>query len=122
MPSLGYFGLDFSNTMRRRHLCPASAANVGGGITVGLKPGIINIVPVTKKEYKGDRAVGVDHQLPRQDRRLRGGVVHPLLRDAVQVDRRGRRDPVVVRRDEEDLSRIETALRAKICPKRRSQF
>ncbi|BBY59879.1 hypothetical protein MSAR_30150 [Mycolicibacterium sarraceniae] len=51
--SLGYFGLDFSNTMADG-LTPGIGGNVGGGITVGLKPGIINI-PVTKKEYKGDR-------------------------------------------------------------------
>lgn len=25
----------------------------GGGITVGLKPGIVNIVPVTRKEFTG---------------------------------------------------------------------
>jgi hypothetical protein len=52
--SLGYFGLDFSNTMADG-IVPGIGGNVGGGITVGLKPGIINIVPVTKKEYKGDR-------------------------------------------------------------------
>lgn len=32
---------------------PGVGANLAGGVTVGLKPGIINIVPVTKKEYKG---------------------------------------------------------------------
>jgi len=34
-------------------LAPGIAANVSGAITVGLKPGIINVVPVTKKQYKG---------------------------------------------------------------------
>jgi hypothetical protein len=35
-------------------LLPAIATPVGGAITVGLKPGIINIVPVDKKEFKGN--------------------------------------------------------------------
>jgi hypothetical protein len=50
--SIGYLGLDFSNT-QADGLLPGVGGNVGGGITVGLKPGIINVVPVTKKEYKG---------------------------------------------------------------------
>ena len=51
-PSIGYFGLDFPGVLPDG-LVPAIGANIGGGITVGLKPGIINTVPVTKKEYKG---------------------------------------------------------------------
>ena len=51
-PSIGYFGLDFPGVLPDG-LVPAIAGNIGGGITVGLKPGIINNVPVTKKEYKG---------------------------------------------------------------------
>jgi len=51
-PSIGYFGLDFPGVLPDG-LTPAIGANIGGGITVGLKPGIINNVPVTKKEYKG---------------------------------------------------------------------
>ncbi len=35
-------------------IVPAVAAPVGGAITVGLKPGIVNIVPVDKKEFKGN--------------------------------------------------------------------
>jgi hypothetical protein len=34
-------------------ILPGVGANIGGGVTVGLKPGIINIVPVTKKEFEG---------------------------------------------------------------------
>ena len=34
-------------------LVPGIGANFGGDITVGLKPGIINLVPVTKKAFKG---------------------------------------------------------------------
>lgn len=51
-PSITYFGFDFLGTLPDG-LAPAIGANLGGGITVGLKPGIINNVPVTKKEYKG---------------------------------------------------------------------
>jgi hypothetical protein len=35
-------------------ILPVVATPVGGAITVGLKPGIINIVPVDKKEFKGN--------------------------------------------------------------------
>jgi hypothetical protein len=34
-------------------ILPGVGANIGGGVTVGLKPGIINVVPVTKKEFEG---------------------------------------------------------------------
>ncbi|OYN76662.1 MspA family porin [Mycolicibacterium sphagni] len=51
--SLGIIGLDFPNNAAEG-LLPGIGGNIGGGITVGLKPGIINTVPVTKKEYKGD--------------------------------------------------------------------
>ncbi len=34
-------------------ILPGVGGNIGGGVTVGLKPGIINVVPVTKKEYDG---------------------------------------------------------------------
>lgn len=33
-------------------LTPAIGTNISGAVTVGLKPGIINTVPVTKKAYK----------------------------------------------------------------------
>lgn len=51
-PSIGYFGFDFPGVLPDG-LVPAIGANIGGGVTVGLKPGIINLVPVTKKQYKG---------------------------------------------------------------------
>jgi hypothetical protein len=35
-------------------ILPVIATPVGGAITVGLKPGIINIVPVDKKDFKGN--------------------------------------------------------------------
>ncbi|MCX2931509.1 MspA family porin [Mycobacterium sp. CVI_P3] len=51
-PSIGFLGLDFPNVAAEGFL-PGVGANIGGGIIVSLKPGIINIVPVTKKRYKG---------------------------------------------------------------------
>lgn len=50
--SLGYFGFDFPG-VQPDGILPGVGANIGGGITVGLKPGLISVVPVTKKEYKG---------------------------------------------------------------------
>jgi MspA len=35
-------------------IVPVVATPVGGAITVGLKPGLVNIVPVDKKEFKGN--------------------------------------------------------------------
>lgn len=51
-PSIGYFGLDFPGVLPDG-LVPGIGANLGGGVTVGLKPGLVNVIPVTKKEYKG---------------------------------------------------------------------
>lgn len=51
-PSITYFGFDFGNVLPDG-LAPGIAGNIGGSVSVGLKPGIINNVPVTKKEYKG---------------------------------------------------------------------
>lgn len=50
-PSIGYFGFDFPGVLPDG-LAPGIGANIGGGITVGLKPGIINTVPVTKKQFE----------------------------------------------------------------------
>jgi len=51
-PSISYFGADFAGVLPDG-IIPSLGANVSGAITVGLKPGIINVVPVTKKQYKG---------------------------------------------------------------------
>jgi hypothetical protein len=51
-PSISYFGADFAGVLPDG-IIPSLGANVSGAITVGLKPGIINIVPVTKKLFKG---------------------------------------------------------------------
>jgi hypothetical protein len=51
-PSLGFLGLDFPNNAAEG-LLPGAGGSLSGGIAIGLKPGIINIVPVTKKEYRG---------------------------------------------------------------------
>lgn len=50
-PSIGYFGFDFPGVLPDG-LTPAIGANLGGGITVGLKPGIVNTIPVTKKQFE----------------------------------------------------------------------
>ena len=51
-PSIGLIGLDVVSPGIDGVL-PALGGNLGGGITVGLKPGLVNIVPVTKKDYIG---------------------------------------------------------------------
>lgn len=50
-PSIGFIGLDFTD-LPVEGLAPGIGANFGGGITVGLKPGIINTIPVTKKQFE----------------------------------------------------------------------
>jgi len=52
-PSMGILGLDAAGPLEIGVL-PTLGGNLGGGITVGLKPGLVNVVPVTKKEYTGD--------------------------------------------------------------------
>lgn len=47
-PSLGVIALPGEPT-----LLPSLATPANGAVTVGLKPGIINIIPVDKKEFKG---------------------------------------------------------------------
>jgi hypothetical protein len=51
-PSVGLGGADIASPLPDG-LFPVLSTPVSGGVTVGLKPGIINIVPVTKKEFKG---------------------------------------------------------------------
>ena len=64
--------LDQTRRHRRRvtvggDVNPILLAPVTGGVAVGLKPGIINMVPVAKKEFKGtDPWVSVE-RLPRED-------------------------------------------------------
>ncbi len=44
-------------------LLPNAGVNIGGSIAVSLKPGVINVVPITKKNYSGsDPWVWVSHQ------------------------------------------------------------
>ncbi|MEI6253754.1 MAG: MspA family porin, partial [Mycobacteriaceae bacterium] len=50
-PSISYFGFDFPGVLPDG-IVPGIGANVSGAVTVGLKPGIINTVPVTKKKYE----------------------------------------------------------------------
>ena len=51
-PSIGLIGLDIVSPGIDGVL-PGLGGNLGGGITVGLKPGLVNIIPVTKKDYIG---------------------------------------------------------------------
>ena len=50
-PSIAYIGLDFPG-IQPDGILPGIGGNLAGGITVGLKPGIINTVPVTKKKFE----------------------------------------------------------------------
>ncbi|WP_326545834.1 MspA family porin [Mycolicibacterium sp. ND9-15] len=51
-PSIGILGIDAVDTLDIGIL-PSLGGNLGGGITVGLKPGLVNVIPVTKKEFTG---------------------------------------------------------------------
>lgn len=51
-PSIGLIGIDVISPGIDGVL-PGLGGNLGAGVTVGLKPGLINIIPVTKKDYTG---------------------------------------------------------------------
>ncbi|OBI84510.1 MspA family porin [Mycobacterium sp. E740] len=51
-PSIGLLGIDAAGPLDLGVL-PSLGGNIGGGITVGLKPGLVNVIPVTKKEFTG---------------------------------------------------------------------
>lgn len=51
-PSIGFLGIDAAGPLVDG-IAPVLSVPVTGGIAIGLKPGIVNIVPVSKKEYKG---------------------------------------------------------------------
>ncbi len=51
-PSIGLLGIDSAGVIADG-IAPVLSTPISGGIAIGLKPGIIHIVPVTKKEYKG---------------------------------------------------------------------
>ena len=53
-PSIGVVGTDVISPLPEG-IIPGIGNNVGGGVTVGLKPGLINTIPVSKKEFKGDK-------------------------------------------------------------------
>jgi MspA len=50
--SLGLGGVDFPSPLPDG-LLPVVSAPVSGGIAIGLKPGLVNVIPVTKKEFTG---------------------------------------------------------------------
>ncbi|WP_275997193.1 MspA family porin [Mycolicibacterium psychrotolerans] len=51
-PSIGILGTDVISPFPEGVL-PGIGGNLGGGITIGLKPGIINMVKVTEKQFIG---------------------------------------------------------------------
>ena len=51
-PSVGVVGTDIVSPLPEG-IIPGVGTNIGGGVTVGLKPGLINTIPVSKKEFKG---------------------------------------------------------------------
>lgn len=51
-PSIGVLGVDVIGPFPDAIL-PGVAGNLGGAITIGLKPGIINVVTVAEKEFTG---------------------------------------------------------------------
>jgi hypothetical protein len=51
-PSISVIGTDMLSPLPDG-IIPGVGGNLGGGVTVGLKPGIINVVPVARKEFKG---------------------------------------------------------------------
>jgi MspA len=51
-PSVGVVGTDIASPLPDG-IIPAVGTNIGGGVTVRLKPGLINTIPVAKKEFKG---------------------------------------------------------------------
>jgi hypothetical protein len=51
-PSIGVVGTDIISPFPEG-IIPAAGTNMAGGVTVGLKPGLINTIPVSKKEFKG---------------------------------------------------------------------
>jgi hypothetical protein len=53
-PSIGVVGTDVISPLPEG-IVPGIGTNVAGGVTVGLKPGLINTIPVSKKEFRGDK-------------------------------------------------------------------
>lgn len=51
-PSIGLAGVDVGSPALDG-LIPVLTTPVTGGVAIGLKPGIVNIVPVTEKEFRG---------------------------------------------------------------------
>jgi len=51
-PSIGVIGTDIISPFPEG-IVPGVGTNIGGGVTVGLKPGLINTIPVSKKQFKG---------------------------------------------------------------------
>lgn len=52
-PAIGVLGLDDGTGTVADGILPQLATPVVGGIAIGMKPGIVHMVPVSKKEYRG---------------------------------------------------------------------
>jgi MspA len=73
-PSVGLGGIDVVSPLPEG-LVPAVLTPVSGGMAIALKPGLVNVVPVSKKQFRGFEP----RRVPHQDRRLRGRILHPLI-------------------------------------------
>jgi len=51
-PSVGLLGIDAAGPLVDG-IAPVLSTPFTGGVSIGLKPGVVNIVPVTKKEFTG---------------------------------------------------------------------
>ncbi|TFV56986.1 MspA protein [Mycobacterium sp. PS03-16] len=51
-PNIGIIGTDVISPLPDG-IGPVIGGNIGGGITIGLKPGFVNVVQVTEKEFTG---------------------------------------------------------------------
>lgn len=51
-PSIGLIGTDFLSPFPDG-VVPGLGGTLGGGVTVGLKPGFVNVIKVTSKEFTG---------------------------------------------------------------------
>jgi hypothetical protein len=88
----------------------------GAGLSMSLKPGVVNIIPVTKKEFKGaDPWVMISGFSLKIDGCV-GKSFHPFLRHTDQVDRRLRSHPLLLRHNQNRLGapRMENCFRRRL--------
>jgi hypothetical protein len=51
-PSLGFGGVDVASPLPEG-LLPVVSTPVTGGMSIAMKPGLVNVVPVSKKQFRG---------------------------------------------------------------------